>query len=213
MEQVMAYGRDHLPMLGWGLGVAVFQAVVVGCIAGRHTFLDWVIFSVVTTLGLQLVFPEVPDREKDPQEHHDDGSCCVVPTSLGFTWMHGAIILALGCLLNITGVIGWIIGFTNWIVTPWMQRGFQFVVDSFTNSSVLAFLVGTFHAARNLVATGCGRFGEVVAYVSNIMGADVAEVTGATEIPESSEGNVSSDQVHWEVFDRVIHEMHLDHRN
>lgn len=170
MEQFVAYGTDNLPMLGWGLGVAVFQAVVVGCIAGRHTFLDWVIFSVVTTLGLRLVFPEVPHLEKDTKEHHDDGSCCVVPTSLGFTWMHGAIILALGCLLNITGVIGWIVGFTNWIVTPWMQCGFKFVVDSFTNSSILAFFVGTFHAARNLVATGYDRFGDVVAYVSNITG-------------------------------------------
>jgi hypothetical protein len=168
------------PALCGGLIASLLLALSVGCAVGppaAHTFLDWFIFASLGAVTGTCIASGVSTARG---AENDDDDATDINTVVNDTYsmysmfssqllVHIGIIMAFGSFLQVTGVVGWTVATTTRWIVPFLRRGFEFIVGSFTDSSCVSFVAGVWTATKNMVASGCTRSAEMIDHTVRVL--------------------------------------------
>ena len=161
-----------------GTGIALALSVVIGCVAGHHTAIDWIILSFVSTLIATYIVQPLPIQENysdspdSPNSQDSFESQESTPTRLLLSnqfYMNVAVVFGIGSLLQFVGVVNLCVNHSNVYVVPLIHRVLRYFVDSFTNSSILRFFTGLVHALYFMVAHPVDAFWTQVQSIRNLL--------------------------------------------
>lgn len=187
---IMAAITPHLDL---SFGIALSLAVTVGCVVGIHensitnTLLDWFIFALLGTLSTCLLTGTHPSyrgepvlvqepEESDPQEVREPLPFTFADIfDRNFFFFVGTLV-ALGSILQAVGLVNVLVSLSTQYIVPVLNQGWRLVIDSFSNSSCIAFVVGLWHGTLNVLSQGRDTFMEAVHHVTNVFSSNEVEV-------------------------------------
>ncbi len=177
----MSFMSFITPQIALSFGISLSLAVTIGCAVGIHqnsitnTLLDWFIFAFLGTLTTCLLTQTHPSYPKEESETSPETSPETLPEPVSFCsifnrgfFAYVGVLVFVGTVLQVTGLVNLLVSLSAQYVVPLLNQGWRFVLQSFTNSSCVAFLVGLYHGTLNILGQGCDAFMEAVNYVTNV---------------------------------------------
>lgn len=186
MTMTMHAAMDHLTFeRRMALCFTMLSALVVNCAVTsssqetsvrsvEHTLLDWVIFAFVASLTSHVLFGGATHDDND--SHNDnDTHHATTPTMVAWTaitgknfWVQVACLVLVGGFVQVTGLLGWATSLAQHFIVPLLHRSTRFVLDSFTNSSVVSFTCGMWQGVKEAFVSSKTWFWEAVENVKNV---------------------------------------------